>query len=146
MIKHELHLDFGDHELSDSSETYTLPINLYIADKILPGTCLCLRRRRTSAVNPIWTLKYFHLYHPSSGKFCNVLKRVNPADSTDELRTTLEYIGKACEDCSEYHSGSFRFGAEMTPDKIIFNHELEIDLLWLDNALVIHVVDTHTLF
>lgn len=34
----------------------------------------------------------------------------------------------------------------MSPDKIIFNHGIAVDLLWFDNKPVFQMVDTHTHF
>lgn len=32
----------------------------------------------------------------------------------------------------------------MPPERIIFNQEIAIDFLWLENRLVLHVMYTHT--
>lgn len=34
----------------------------------------------------------------------------------------------------------------MPPDKVIFNQELAIDLVWLEKKLVLHIVENHTEF
>lgn len=34
----------------------------------------------------------------------------------------------------------------MPSDEILFNHEIAMDLMWLDNDPVFHVIDTHKIF
>lgn len=34
----------------------------------------------------------------------------------------------------------------MPPDELLFNHELAVDLMWLQKTPVIHIIDTHTLY
>lgn len=38
------------------------------------------------------------------------------------------------------------FRASLYPDDIVFNHEIVVDLFWLEGRPVLHVVDTNTCF
>lgn len=41
---------------------------------------------------------------------------------------------------------AFPFPCVYCTGKIVFNHELSIDLMWLEGHPILHVVDTHTHF
>lgn len=40
----------------------------------------------------------------------------------------------------------FRFRASIPPDKIVLDHEVSMDLLWLEDVPILHIVDTHANF
>ncbi len=89
---------------------------------------------------------HYHFHHPSVDKLYNLLKRYRPSEVDTSVKNVLEQIRRGCESCQDYVSPPFRFRTSIPPDKILFNHELAIDLLWLDKRPVLHVIDTHTLF
>lgn len=141
MIHQKLQLDFGLHELTDSSGQWTLPIYYLKGHAFINYVVPQILFTRTKLEK-----LHFHFQHPSTGKLYNLFTRHHPSNATKELRQTLEEIAKNCETCIEYHAISFRFRASMTSDEILFNHEIAIDLFWLDGEPVFHVVDTYTLF
>lgn len=79
-------------------------------------------------------------------KLFNLLKRARPERADNNVNSVLQQIPKACEACRNHSVKPFRFRAALTPDKVIFNHELAIDLMWIDGNPTLHVVDTHTHF
>lgn len=58
----------------------------------------------------------------------------------------IEEVTSPCTRCKEYSSPPFGFRASIPNNEIVFNHELEIDFLWLKENPVIHVAYTHTNF
>lgn len=52
----------------------------------------------------------------------------------------------ACETYRTFSKPPFRFGDYLLPDKIVFNPELAIYLVWIEGKPVLHIVDTHTHF
>ena len=89
---------------------------------------------------------HLHFFHPSVGKLFNLLKRARPERADTDVRQMLEEITKACEECRNYSVKPFRFRAAFPPEHVIFNHEIALDLMWLEGQPVLHIVDTHTHF
>lgn len=89
---------------------------------------------------------HMHFFHPSAQKLFNLLKRIDPEQTTPETLDLLKQISKACSTCTVHSSAPHRFRVSLPEDLCVFNHELALDLMWLDSNPVLHVVDTHTLF
>lgn len=58
----------------------------------------------------------------------------------------LKDITAKCEACEEFRFKLFRFKIAIPPDKLLINHELIMDLVFLDGQPVLHVIDTHKNF
>jgi hypothetical protein len=87
-----------------------------------------------------------HLYHPSTDKLLKLLKRANPELVTSDTKGLLDEILKACHACQTFSSSPLHFRIR-TPAEVIFNQELRIDLMFLeDRKPVLHVVDADTTF
>jgi len=67
--------------------------------------------------------------HPSNTSLMNLLKRATPDKVTPEVKKNLEELAKKCKPCQEYGSRTSRFRVSMPMDEIIFNHEIEVDVL-----------------
>lgn len=89
---------------------------------------------------------HHHFYHPSASKLYNLLRRTNPSKLNPNTIRTLDEITKSCSTCQKYSKGPHRFRVSFPKEKCIFNHEIAIDLLWLNGNPALHVVDTHTHF
>lgn len=89
---------------------------------------------------------HLHFHHPSSGKLYNLLRREDPENTDPCVQDMLKQITKACANCSELYSSPFRFRTSIPPDELQFNHELDIDMMWISGQLVLHIIDTHTLY
>ena len=87
-----------------------------------------------------------HFFHPSSKKLYDLLRRSELGQTTENLKGIIDSVSKACTKCQEFSARPFRFRASIPDDEIVYNHELALDLLWLDKKPVLHVVDTHTSF
>ena len=79
------------------------------------------------------------------GNLYNPLKRSRPEDTDNSVFKMLRAITRACEEC-RHHSLKHQFRALLTPDCVIFNHEIAIDLMRLEGKPFLHIVDTHTHF
>lgn len=86
------------------------------------------------------------LFHPSLQKLFNLLKRAKPKKADNDVYKILQDIPRACEGCRNHFVRPFRFRAALPPDQVVFNHEVAIDLMWLEGNPTLHVVDTHTHF
>ena len=84
--------------------------------------------------------------HPTYGKLYNLIKRAYPEKATTSVKQLLDQISKACSSCATYSNPPFRFRATISPDNIIFNREVSMDLMWLNKRAVLHIVDTATSF
>ena len=89
---------------------------------------------------------HLHFFHPSARKLFNILKRARLVETTPETHKILKQISKACNTCQVHSPGPLRFRVTLPKSKCFFNHELALDLMWLDGRPVLHVVDTHTHF
>lgn len=70
--------------------------------------------------------------HPSSGKVYSLLKTAYPKNIHHGTRKLLERITQSCEICSEHLITQFRFRASIPEEYIMFNREIEMDLMWLN--------------
>lgn len=83
-------------------------------------------------------------FHPSAGNLFALLHLARPHEADSTVKRMIDEISKSCETCRPFSAKPFRFRASISPDNVIFNHELAIDLLWLDGAPVLHIVDKQT--
>jgi Reverse transcriptase (RNA-dependent DNA polymerase) len=87
-----------------------------------------------------------HLYHPSTGKLLNLLRRATPELITADTKLLLEEVASACHACQTYSSSPLHFQIR-TPDDVIFNEEVRIDLVYPEaRQAALHIVDAGTTF
>ena len=89
---------------------------------------------------------HLHLFHRSAQKLYNLVKRASPQDVTPDTRKMLEYIGKSCDICAEFAVKGLRFKVAMPEEELAFNQTLAMDLMYLDNLPILHIVDVATGF
>lgn len=89
---------------------------------------------------------HLHFFHPSARKLFNLLKRVDPRQTSGDTLSVLENISKSCRTCVVHSPGPHRFRVSFPRSACVFNHELALDLMWLEGQPVLHVVDLHTHF
>lgn len=139
MRRHGLTPYFDKNSIPDATGEWVLPIH-YIrghalfndAVQVIMFTKLELERL------------HFHFQHPSTDKLLKLLKSYDHNSVDSSIRKALEDIAAACATCSEYHSSPLRFRASLPMDELVFNQEITIDLLWICNKPVLHIIDTHT--
>ena len=87
---------------------------------------------------------HLYLFHPSVTKLYYLLKRARPQEVNAETRRVLEEISGACTNCHEHRDCSYRFRVSIPADRVKFNHEVAIDLIWMKGNPVLRIVDTQT--
>ena len=87
---------------------------------------------------------HLHSFHPSVTKLYNLLKRARPQEVNAETRRVLEEIADACTNCHEHRDRPYRFRVSIPADRLKFNHEVAIDLMWMKGNPLLHIVDTQT--
>lgn len=87
-----------------------------------------------------------HFHQPSPSKLLALIKRSKLSDADAETKTLLQEILDSCDACKQCLITPEHFKVSLPPDKIIFNKELAMDVMWLGNKAVLHVIDTDTHF
>ena len=79
--------------------------------------------------------------HPSVKRLRTVLERAGH----DVKLKTVEYLTKFCKHCQLYRKspGRFRFTLR---DDVSFNYNIVVDVLYINNKLVLHIIDEATRF
>ena len=90
-------------------------------------------------------LKKMHLglYHPSTEKLINLIRRANSQDATGETSKILEQIAAQCRTC-QYHSPRPTTFKATVPGGIVFNRQVILDLMWIASKPVLHLIDADT--
>ena len=83
--------------------------------------------------------------HPSVEKLMNLLRRAKPTEVDSQTAKILQEITDSCDPCQRLSPKPYVFQVSM-PDAIQFNHEVIVDLMWIDKEPVLHVVDRGTHF
>ena len=86
-----------------------------------------------------------HFLHPSTDKLYNLLRKATPDLLTGETRSLLDEVSKTCHACQTYSSRPITFQVRF-PDRVVFNHEVRLDLCYIDSQPVLHIVDVGTNF
>lgn len=144
MRQNGLVLNYGLNVLRDKTDQWTLDIS-YVRGHSFVGT----EHHSVMFTKPEIEKLHLHSFHHSTGIVFNLLKRVNPLDTDKSVRKLVDNIAKACTTSSEYHSSPFspfRLWDALPIDKLLFYHELAVDLMWSDKSLVFHLIDTHTVY
>lgn len=91
-------------------------------------------------------LRNLHLRfgHPSTRRLNDILDRAGYKKSNN--RVLLEKIGKFCEKCQRYGPNQKRFKFIPRDIDICFNHSIFVDILYIDEQLVLHIVNEATRF
>ncbi len=82
--------------------------------------------------------------HPSVSALVNVLKRARPNEMSSEVQKTISDIVKTCLTCSVHASRPKRFKLTVGTDDLRFNHIVAIDITYISNKPILHVVDEAT--
>lgn len=89
-----------------------------------------------------------NFYHPSASKLFSLLKRSKLSNVDNNTRQMLDDISNACSTCQIFSAKPQRFKVSMPNEKVIFNREVALDLMWLDGKRTptLHIVDIDTHF
>lgn len=83
--------------------------------------------------------------HPSVDKLYNLLRRAKPEEVDQNTRKILNDITERCGPCQRLAPKPYVFQISM-PDLMQFNHEIIVDVFFIDGKPVLHVVDRGTHF
>ena len=87
-----------------------------------------------------------HFYHPDSERLYAVMKRANPTKASPQVLRDLRRINETCHLCQRLAHAPHRFHVALPDEDVIFNRTVCLDLMYLDNSAVLHVVDKDTKF
>lgn len=74
----------------------------------------------------------------------NLLKRGHPKEFDCGTRALLEDITKKCKACEKFASIPAIFKVSMPAEAIQLNHEIDVDLYWIHNRPVLHIINRGT--
>jgi hypothetical protein len=82
--------------------------------------------------------------HPSVNRFCKVLER----SEHDVDRQAIQHITKFCTFCQKHGKspGRFKFVLQAKDKDICFNHAIFVDIMYIENNPILHVIDEATKF
>lgn len=89
---------------------------------------------------------HLHFLHPSANNLFNLLRHACPASTDSSIKYKLIQIVQSSNHCREYNLSPVRFRVVISPEKLLVNHEITIDLMRIEGVLIIHVFDSHTGF
>ena len=81
--------------------------------------------------------------HPSANRLRLVLERSGHGDNLN--KKTLEHLTKYCSHCQKHGKspGRFKF---ILRDDVNFNYSIIVDIMYIDNSPILHIVDEATRF
>lgn len=88
-------------------------------------------------------LLHLHFFHPSTGKLFNLLHFAYPTSADSSVKDILREIAISCENFREHSSSPLCLKAVIPPENLLFNHEIAIDLMWIEGIPIIHILYTH---
>jgi len=85
-------------------------------------------------------------YHPSAEKLFQLLRKARPEDVTPETLKVLEDLGKRCDPCQRIQTAPVRFKVSFGAEHVRFNERIMMDVMSIDGAPILPVVDEGTRF
>ena len=109
------------------------------------------RWRNTDTLSALYTeqeIRRLHrsFGHPSAQALYNILKRARPSDIKDTALREITRIAEECSTCKENAGRPRRFRLTVGAEDLRFNHVVAVDVLYVDQRPVLHVVDEATHF
>lgn len=89
---------------------------------------------------------HYHFFHPSAKNLYNLVRRAQLHKLSPHTLSMLHDISRACATCTCFSSKHLCFKVAILEEKIVLNHEVALELFWLDGKPVLHVVDLGTGF
>lgn len=84
--------------------------------------------------------------HRSSEKLYNLLRKAHPEDTTQETQKKLEEISCSCDPSQRNQARPTLSKVSFGTENILFNEEVVIDIMYLDEKPVLHMLDAQTQF
>lgn len=89
---------------------------------------------------------YCQFLYQSAEKSLNLIGKAHPEHGTPEARKVLRDISRSCEPCERIRPASTRFRVYFGTKKVRFNERILMDVMYIDDALVLRIVDEATHF
>ena len=87
-----------------------------------------------------------HFHHPDSERLYSVMSRADPERTSPEVLRALKQISSTCDLCQRRSRAPHRFRVALPDADVVFNRTVCLDLMYLENTPVLHVVDKDTKF
>eukprot|EP00171_Calliarthron_tuberculosum_P002098 IDg2098t1 len=87
-----------------------------------------------------------HFYHPQPDRIFNLIKRASEAKANPETLKLLDKISRECDVCQRVSDHPGRFRVSLPNEDIVFNHEVLMDIMYLNSKPVLHFICRDTLF
>ena len=87
-----------------------------------------------------------HFFHPKPEKLYALIRRTDPATASPKVLHDLERIEATCHPCQRHATSPHRFKVSLPSGDIVFNREVCMGLMFLNQRPVLHVVDRDTKF
>ena len=84
--------------------------------------------------------------HASAESLVKLLRTASREKLTPETYQNLQEISRICDPCQRIANASLRFRVSMGSENLRFNETLFIDVVYIDNRPVLHLVDSATHF
>jgi hypothetical protein len=89
-----------------------------------------------------------NMFHPTNKALIELIKRSKLEDLDEDGKKNLQEISARCKTC-QFMGPKPLCSRRVIPeeaDKLVFDEEPSIDLMWIEGNLVLHVVDVATNF
>lgn len=139
LIRNGILLDFARFTMSSREKGWSIPLFKKAAHMFVEPSidAIMFTRKELERL-------HLHFHHPSAKRLYKLLRRARPDETTSQTLRQLHEIGQKCTPCKVHSTRPYHFRVSIPLNDIIFNHELAMDLLWLEGIPVLHIVDTHT--
>lgn len=140
-LNYSLQLDLKHSQLRDFENEWTLPL--------LFANWHPYVHPNHSQVNYCFTITeltemHKHFMHQISVNLFNLLKMWYQLKVNTDLKEHIYELSASFEKCPEYALSLFKFGLIILKHNIVFNREISMDLTWIDNKPILHIVDIET--
>lgn len=85
-------------------------------------------------------------FYPSADKLYKLLQKARHEDTTPETKKILEDLTNRCDPCQKIRGGTTRFRVSFGAEDTKFSERILIDIMYLGNDPVLHIVDEGTRF
>jgi hypothetical protein len=125
---------------TESSIRWTIPI-------VRKGGHLFVECNRISSVlmSDVQLLKIHKQFgHPSPEKLYDLIRRADP--ETDVKKATLQGISRECGTCQRFSKKPLCRQVSLPNDNVIFNRQVDLDILYINQKAILHMIDHDTRF
>ena len=78
--------------------------------------------------------------HPANKALVRLLDKANPASVNEEVKESLKEIVRKCKPCQTFTPRSTQYRVALPMHEIVFNHEIEVDVMWVDSEPILHLI------